>query len=757
MGKESSKKPDTSSAREGTVHGNDKQLPLSSLQRALDYGYAQTEERSIVDYLSVLLRHWLVVVTLAGVGLGLAFHYNHNAPRIFQSSALVNIGTYVPPVEGPTGEQLREETRRSNYISTQARLLKSYTIAERVLLQFPDIRAQLDPAFKADPKNPSADVPGSVLQSYLGHVSFKALQGTTLVQVFASSTDPRLSANIANAHVKAFISLVQEQRKEGANKNISFLQAKVAEANAKVEELETRRIAYIEKNNLNIIGSTMSDEIFAQKYKGLLDSLNTSNLGRNNAETVYRALQNSRGIDNSIVQERLTIERLKAELQQATRQYSNRLHPVIIDLQNKIKASERALQKVSKEKINMAREQFNAASMQENRLLEEFEQLNNEQLQQSKHRVTHDALLQEVASAREVQKSIAKRLEEAMINAESTQETVMLVDQAYPSAFPVSPNVSSNLWKGAFLGLLAGLIVAFLLDFVDNKVHSIHDLQQAMHVPVLGVVPQFSKEVIRLSSTYKSRISVPDEDTFNSMVADMTFNHTNPVPLVSAPFSVESEAVRSILATLTAPTGTRSARTLLITSGQKGDGKTTIALNLATALAQVGERTLLIDADLRLPSVHKYFELSRHARGLLECLTENEDPSQTLLPTSVENLTLMMPGGPCTNPASLLKSDSMGQLLQMLAQEFDFIIIDSPPVGAVADSLLLARHVDGVAVVVRSGETSRGLAESAVVRLRQVGARILGVVLNDATRGESYWRAGYNSKYGTNYSYTQDV
>ncbi len=744
---------------QSTVGDEVRPLPLASIQRALDYGYDSLSERTALDYLAVVIRHWFLVLALVGVGFGVALQHNLTATKIYRSSALVNIGTYVPPVDGPTGATLKEETQRSNYIGTQSRLLESYTIAQKVLENEPEIRSFLDRSFnpQATEKTP---VPLHVLESYLRSISFETLQGTTLVQVHASTSNPEMSARLANAHVKAFIALVQDKRLEAANINIKFLRDKLNEATLKVNEAEAKRLNYVQENKLNVIGSEMTDDVFSQKYKGLIDSLNKSIFEKNAAETDYLAAKTSAGMNENIVTEQIKLTHLEEELQSLLRLTRNRFHPRAVELRSQIKATKSAIANYTKQAVIGTRERFNASMVKEQRLREEFGQLNSEQIEKSRHKVSHDALQQEVNSSREVQKSISKRLEEALINAESNQENVVLVDHAYAPAGHVSPDERSNLIKGCFLGLLTGLILAFLLDYMDNKVHSVYDLQHNIQIPVLGVVPQFSKEVFRLSYDYQQRNQEAEPSTIDSGMDQPTqLTHDTPVPLVSAPFSVESEAVRGILATLTSPNRGKTTQTILVTSGQKGDGKTTITLNLATALAQVGERTLLIDADLRLSSVYKYFNLSRHTPGLVECLNDNVDPSQVIKHSGVENLHLLLPGGPCTNPATLLRSEGMGELIELLRQDYDHILIDSPPLGPVADSLLLARHVDGVAVVVRSGETSRDLAESAVTRLRQVGATILGLILNDANKGAAYWKAGYSRyNYGNyNSSYNKPV
>ncbi len=317
--------------------------------------------------------------------------------------------------------------------------------------------------------------------------------------------------------------------------------------------------------------------------------------------------------------------------------------------------------------------------------------------------------------------------------------------------------------------MLFGVLLALLLDYWDNIVRSPRDLEKSVHIPVLGVVPGFSKEVRNIGTDLGLRSSDETEASLESLTnaeldileaasdlssIEQAARRGTSIPLVSAPFSDESEAFRGILATLTSTTaGAEGARSILITSGQQGDGKTTLAINLAIALAQMSERTLLIDADLRLASVHKYFGLERGESGLVECIAEQRDPSQAIIASGVENLSIMLAGSESTNPASLLRSKQMKALIDLLKSEFDYLIIDTPPVGPVADALLLSRHVDGVAVVVRSGETPKPVAEAAIRRLKQVGANIVGMVLNDAKRSEGYWRSGYNNyNYGGSYS-----
>ena len=213
--------------------------------------------------------------------------------------------------------------------------------------------------------------------------------------------------------------------------------------------------------------------------------------------------------------------------------------------------------------------------------------------------------------------------------------------------------------------------------------------------------------------------------------------------LVSAPNSCESEAFRGVRTTVSYGCATQAPKLLLVTSAQKSDGKTTVSCNLAISMAQVNKRTLLIDADLRLPSVHKSFNLSRMTPGLGNYLTGERDYSEVIFESPVPNLFLLLAGQPVDGPAELIGSKKMIELLELLGDEFDQIIIDSPPVSRVADALLLARIVEGVVLVVRSGKTCQPAAESAYHRLRQMDANVLGTILNDVLSIPGYRETDY--------------
>jgi capsular exopolysaccharide synthesis family protein len=213
--------------------------------------------------------------------------------------------------------------------------------------------------------------------------------------------------------------------------------------------------------------------------------------------------------------------------------------------------------------------------------------------------------------------------------------------------------------------------------------------------------------------------------------------------LVSSPYSTESEAFRNVRTTVDFGNARKSPKVLLVTSSQKNDGKTTVACNLAISMAQAGKRTLVIDADLRLPAVHKSFHLSRVTPGLGNYLVGEKDYADLIFESPVPNLFLMLAGTPVATPSELIGSKRMTELVDLLNDEFDQIIIDSPPVTRVSDPLLLSRIVDGVVFVVRSGKTPQPAAEMAYSRLKQMDANILGSVLNDVDSIPGYKEADY--------------
>ncbi len=713
--------------------------PESRIQLALDYVQdgQDGEERTLRDYPAVLLRYWPLILACVLLGASISWYKTTKTTKLYRSTSLINIGTYVPPVDGPTGDILKEETRRQTYANTQIRLLRSYTLAERVLRDHPQILESVSPKLDLQ-ANESIPVP--TLQAYLGSISFYALPETTLVEIYATTDNPQKSANFANAHAKSFTALVKERRQKAANVNLQFLQERYEEASKQLEQAERARIAYAERNAISVSSNEVAEQNYASKYSGLVSNLNRAIAEKSRAEAEYRELRRSRGVSGlsgggGMQNQQVKLAQLRAEYDSVVGITKNRRHPIAQQLKTQVETLEDTLEELGKQQIRNARSQYLSASDQVSYLKSEFERLRNEQIEMSRHKVEHDRLKQAVRSAREVQKTIATRLEDALINAQSNQETVALVDSAFAPNSHISPNMTSNVSSGALVGLLLGLVLALLLDYFDTRVHSLKDLQYSVQAPVLGYIPEFSKTASR--SEYGAGKRGQKEAPVGAEHSQQVF----------APSSAESESVRSILATLSGTLPNYGPRIVLVTSGQKGDGKTTLAVNLAVSLAQVNERTLLIDGDLRLPSVHKYFGVERTENGLSDCLGKDVDASKVIKETEVENLSVMPAGHRAANPTALLRSNKMSDLLLMMSEEYDYIIVDSPPVGPVGDALWLARYADGVAVVVRSGETSKAVAEAAVSKLRQVGANILGLVLNNTQKPGSYWKKRYHYDY----------
>lgn len=395
---------------------------------------------------------------------------------------------------------------------------------------------------------------------------------------------------------------------------------------------------------------------------------------------------------------------------------------------------------------------------------------------------------------KKLHREISASYEEALTNLDFEQEVVSLIDPAVNSV-ATKANAMSVISASTVVGVFIGLLVSLLIQGLDNRVRDESDLRRASGFRLLGIIPSFSKEILNkqfvLEKEEFSQTGVEvshssidiDEATLAGKIDDVKEQSdlggdtaslardavvskdlkkettklkksagqvarvveapASSLLLLTAPLSTESEAFRHVRTSIELTSGARAHRSVLITSSRKGDGKTTIALNLATAFACYGHRTLLIDGDLRMPSLQDIFGHPRDVPGLADYLAGDEDYTNIICNGSVENLSLLFAGRPSVFPGELIGSNRMQELLSVVYDEFDQIIVDSPPIGRVSDALLLSRYVDGVALIGRSGVTPSGSIRIASNRLREANAPVIGTILNDLRGGQPYQEKEY--------------
>ncbi|MBX3013393.1 MAG: polysaccharide biosynthesis tyrosine autokinase [Caldilineaceae bacterium] len=330
--------------------------------------------------------------------------------------------------------------------------------------------------------------------------------------------------------------------------------------------------------------------------------------------------------------------------------------------------------------------------------------------------------------------NVLRSYEELRLTEVQSVDSVVIVENAKIPTTPVRPRPLVNTLLAAIVGGMLALGVIFLIEYLDDRIKTPQDLQQVLNTPILGVIAHMPH------AKSKQRQKKADPSRQDDLI------------VANQPRHPIAESYRRLRTNLRFTSVDEQLHTLLVTSAVPGEGKTTTAANLAIAMAQAGYRVIMIDADLRKPQLHHVFQLSK-GPGLTDALLNDTPPAFFLRETTVENLQVMTCGSIPPNPAELLGSRPMRKLLETLKAESDMLIIDTPPLLAVTDAQILSDDVQGVLLVVNSSRTARTTVATGATTLHQVGARLLGVVLNDMTsspRGYYYYDS-YN-----NYYYTED-
>lgn len=733
------------------------------------------EEVELRQYLRILIKYRMIIGASLALWVLLALIYAFTATPLYTSSSKVRISSYEPILSATKIEDmLQEKSRENNYLETQLEEMRSYSLADRVL-EDPDVkqafekrsRGVFSTLFWGAGSNEQIDASRSPMykstlaeiRRYLDTIKITPVRRTSIVVIEATAKDPASSALLANRHAESYILWVRSTRVEQQSQGLKYLRQQADELREKVAGLERELAEYAEANS--IVALNKDENITVQRMSQLSQLLTQATARRIEAENIAKEAENSlkspsAGFeDNSTQTLRSELAKLEGEYGELGAKFTPS-YPKMQQLRSQIEELKRAIQGQRRQIVIGLQAKATAAAEEEKNLREELEQQKSQAFELSKRQVQYNVLNREATSSRELLQNVLRQIKETSLSVESNASNVSIVDHAIIPAFPSWPRKSAVLLIGLLLGGAIGVGIAFLLNYLDNTVKTPEEVHAALGIPALGVVPSFGieplspqKKAPAITNLLEGSNQSPRAEA--PLPAIETDPNALPILFINEPKSLASEAYRTIRTGILLSRAGEPPRTILVSSAQSSEGKTTSCVNLAASLASSGGRVILLDADLRRPSVHKHFKLQTVHPGLVEVLTGQcsikDVGHEGLLP----RVTVVLSGRIPPNPAELLGSLEMARLIDQLSAEYDYVLIDSPPVLPVTDSVILSRYVDGVVLVIRGAATPRKVAIDAKNRLKAVGAHFLGAILNDVdiTGGDYYYYNRYYYSYYT--------
>jgi succinoglycan biosynthesis transport protein ExoP len=452
------------------------------------------------------------------------------------------------------------------------------------------------------------------------------------------------------------------------------------------------------------------------------------------AEQRYRQAQESPSLAVSEAQQSTSVQAMRQARGESLAEYQQKLtrfkpdYPEMLQLKARIDELDRAISAelgaVKDTSLAALQSRYQLALKQEQTLTAKVEQSKGQFLDLRGREIQYNILVRDRDQNKSQYEDLLERSKAVSVAGSIDANNISLVDRALVPGAPYKPRPLTNLLISLGIGLLIGVLLAFGLEQLDDSIKTPEDVDSKLGVPLLGAIPVLSKGM-------------------------------SPAEALADPRSAVSEAYYSVRTALQFSTSEGVPPNLLVTSARPSEGKSTTAMALAQNFARLGLRTLLIDSDLRNPSLHKV--LGRHnSSGLSNLLTGSANLSELMQATDDGNLFFLACGPLPPNPAELLAGARVRQVLQEVAAEFDQVIIDGPPVMGLADAPLLASVASGTILVIAAGSTRRGLARAALKRLHLSHAKLLGAVLTKFNARKASYGYGYGYGYGASYAYAYD-
>ncbi|WP_438727199.1 GumC family protein [Parasphingorhabdus sp. DH2-15] len=662
------------------------------------------------------------------------------SPSVYQAETKIQID---PDTNDVVEDEVDIRTRLrgadvQRYLNSQLDLLKSRNMARRVVA---DLRLDANDDFLTKMGAVALDGPtgdGASQTTRLDQITNLLVENVDIELPFGSkvatlsfkSRDRKLAVQIVNTYSKNLITANIDQRFQATTYARDFLQKEIGDAKQRLEEAERRAILYA--RNTQIIDA--SDGVSTNEDSTSPRSITTANLVQMNAdlaaartarilaEEKWQSVRNKSALDIADVQQNPTIQQLlseKAGKEAELRELLNRYkpdHPVALQSRAQITSLDSEVESIASNIRSSIKSEYDIALRQEQSLNRNLNSMKNATLEEQDKRVELNLLAREVETNRSQYQSLLNRYEQVNISSDVVTNNISIIDEAQ-AAQKVTPRPLINMLLSFLIGAAAAFFVAFLRETFDDSIRTPDDATRKLGLPLLGTTPIYSDDL-------------PIIDT----LADRK--------------SAIAEAYASIRSSLEFSTANGAPKSILLASSQPSEGKSTSSVAIAESFARAGKKTLLIDADLRNPSLHQYLNV-KNTEGLVGTLTGNADFDKAITQPEAMHFDFLSSGPMPPDPTEIIITNAIARFIKSLEDRYDHIVFDGPPVMGLADSPQMSRAVAGTVLVVEAGRIRGGQTKSAIRRLNDANGNLLGVILSKFDGASS----GYGQYYGYEYSY----
>jgi capsular exopolysaccharide synthesis family protein len=688
-------------------------------------------------YLWILRRHRWNILAFMLICAGASLVVSKRLTPIYEATVTVDVDRRVPT--GIIGQDAAQTALNDadQFLATQVKLIQSDSVLRPVADQY-ELR-EPEPGTSASELARIREAPVVLKQ-----LKVTRPPNTYLLLISFRSKDAALAANVANGVARSYVEHAFDIRFRSSANLSTFMEKQLDELKAKMERSNAARAQF--EKELNVINPTEKTNILSSRLLQLNTDYTAAQTDRVRKETSFRSVSGGTLESAQASTQGEALQKLTERLNEAREKFAQVKthfgvnHPEYRKAETQVLEIEKQFEDTKQSVMRRVEVEYREAANREAILKTavavtkaEFDSLNARSFE-------YDSLKREAEADTSLYEELVKKIREAGINAGFQSNTVRIADNARPGRKPVFPDIPLNVGLALLFSAIVAVGAAVLSDTLDSTLRDTEQVTRVVKAEVLGGLP--------LVKTWKNRL--PLSAAHGGRIATTTAMVRRPEE--DRMLSGFEEAIRTLRNTILLGSFDRRIRSLMVTSATPGEGKSTISVHLATAHAQQNHKTLLIDCDLRRPSLDRKLGMNPES-GLATVLLNGLDWRGSVVPVpGVENLSVLL-AGPVSRLAADLIGNALPHILQEAASEYDLVILDTPPALGFPEPLQMAATVDAVVLIALAGQTNRKALASVVNTLKRLRANVAGVVLNEVTKdvADSYYYHGYYGKYARYY------